>query len=290
MKRWIHTLYLMIIILAPGIPAAGFQATFVMASGEIFALPHDLELSPDGRYLYVADNGNDRVAVLEPDTLNTVGFIGASELSAPHDVTFDQQGRLLVADSGNNRVVFYLVDAARAERVAVIQGDFRRPEGVAAHSSGRVYVTGAYSDNVLAFENGLQVAAFGGLSRPHDVETDKQGNVLVVDSDNDRLLVMLPDLRLVKTLAGAPYHFNGPRYAVFDQKGRVFVADKHAHRVKVIDPDGGLLGAIGTGKPGKGPGLLNTPEGVAVRGRDVWISDTHNHRIVLYRVTQWARE
>jgi hypothetical protein len=47
---------------------------------------------------------------------------------------------------------------------------------------------------------------------------------------------------------------------------------------------------IGTGKPGKGPGLLNTPEGVAVRGRDVWISDTHNHRIVLYRVAQWASQ
>ncbi len=68
-----------------------------------------------------------------------------------------------------------------------------------------------------------------------------------MDSNNDRLLVMLPDLRIVKTLAGAPYDFNGPRYAVFDDRERIFVADKYAHRVKVIDSDGNLLGTIGTG-------------------------------------------
>jgi YVTN family beta-propeller protein len=86
-------------------PAEALKSEFIMASEASFNLPHDLALSPDGRYLYVADNGNDRIAVLNPDTLKVIGSIGGSERSAPHDAAFDRKGRLLVADSGNDRVV-----------------------------------------------------------------------------------------------------------------------------------------------------------------------------------------
>ncbi|UCD79588.1 MAG: NHL repeat-containing protein [Desulfobacterales bacterium] len=284
MKKNVHILYLAIMTLMLVTPAEAFKSEFILAGEASLSLPHDLALSPDGRYLYVADNGNDRIAVLDPGTLKVIGSIGGSELSAPHDVAFDQKGRLLVADSGNDRVVVFTVKGVRGERVAVIQGGFKRPEGVAAYPGERVYVTGAYSDNLVAFENGVKVSAFNGLSRPHDVETDDDGNILVVDSNNDRLLILAPDMQIVKTLSGVPYNFNGPRYAVYDKAGRIYVADKYAHMVKVIGVGDKLLGTIGTGKPGKDPGQLNTPEGVAVLGMDVWISDTHNNRIVLYRM------
>ena len=285
MKKRMNILYVIMTVLLVS-PAAALKSEFIMASEASFNLPHDLALSSDGRYLYVADNGNDRIAVLDPDTLKVIGSIGGSELSAPHDVAFDRKGRLLVADSGNDRVVLYMVNGIHSERVAVIKGGFRRPEGVAAYGDDRVYVTGAYSDNLVAFENGVKVSAFSGLSRPHDVETDDAGKILIVDSNNDRLLILGLDMRVVKTLSGAPFHFNGPRYAVYDKAGRLYVADKYAHMVKVISADYQLLGTIGTGNPGKDPGQLNTPEGVAVLGKDLWISDTYNNRIVRYQITE----
>ncbi len=122
--------------------------------------------------------------------------------------------------------------------------------------------------------------------RHHDVETDDAGNILIVDSNNDRLLIVGPDMQIMKTLSGAPYNFSGPRYAVYDDAGRLYVADKNAHMVKAIGKDYELLGAIGTGKPGKEPGQLNRPEGIAVLGRDVWISDTYNNRIVRYKFSE----
>ena len=186
-------------------PAAALKSEFIMASEASFNLPHDLALSSDGRYLYVADNGNDRIAVLDPDTLKLIGSIVESELSAPHDAAFDRKGRLLVADTGNDRIVLYTVNGTRSERVTVIKGGFRRPEGVAAYAGDRVYVTGAYSDNLVTFENGVKVSTLSDMSGPHDVETDDAGNILIVDSNNDRLLIVGPDMQIMRTLSGAPY-------------------------------------------------------------------------------------
>ena len=288
MKKLLPILYIAVLILALMTPAGALEFDFILASEATLNLPHDLALSPDGRYLYVADNGNNRIAVLDPDSLKVIGTFGESELSEPHDAAFDPHGRLLVADTGNDRVVVYTVNGALGKRMDVIRGEFMRPEGVATNRGLRVYVTGAYSNNLVAFDDGAKVSAINGLSGPHDVETDDAGNVLVVDSNNDRLLILGSDLQILKTLAGPPYNFNGPRYAVYDDAGRLYVADKYAHQVKVIGTNYKLLGAVGTGKPGQESGQLNKPEGVAVRGQDVWISDTYNNRIVRYRIERFS--
>jgi len=284
MKKPFFTIIITVWFIALAAPGGALEFEFLLASKASFNLPHDLALSPDGRLLYVADNGNDRIAVLDPDTLEVIGTIGEAELSAPHDAAFDSRGRLLVADTGNDRVVIYRLKGARGEKMAVIKGGFRHPEGVATYPGQRIYVSGARSDNLVVFENGVKVSAIGGLAGPHDVETDEAGNILVVDSNNDRLLFLTPDLQIKKIMSGAPFYFNGPRYAVYDAAGRIYVADKYANMVKVIGTDDRLVGTLGTGQAGRQKDRLNKPEGVAVRGRNVWVSDTYNHRILRYRI------
>ena len=44
-------------------------AKFVTASTVKLRNPHDLKLSPDGKYLFVADVDNNRVVILDPETL-----------------------------------------------------------------------------------------------------------------------------------------------------------------------------------------------------------------------------
>ena len=74
----------------------------------------------------------------------------------------------------------------------------------------------------------------------------------------------------------------------FDEFGRIIVADQDAHRVLMIDPDGpdggSLLGVLGNGLPGIGPGRFDDPEGIAVRDGRYYISDSDNNRIVRYAV------
>ncbi|UCE31528.1 MAG: NHL repeat-containing protein [Burkholderiales bacterium] len=254
------------------------------ASAVALRNPHDLKLSPDGRHLFVSDVGNNRVAILDPETLALVAEFGADHQSGTHDVDFDREGRAHVADTHNNRVLVYSLAGLKATRVGELAGGFRGPEGVLAHPNGRVYVAGAWSHNVVAFENGRIVAELKGLASPHDLELAPGGDIWLADAGNDRMLLLSPELEIKRALKGAPYHFDGVRYQDVLADGTLIVADKNSHRVLVIGADGRLLHVVGSGQPGKGPGVFRTPEGVETRGDTVWLSDSGNDRVVRYKL------
>ena len=125
-------------------PAAEVELSYVNASTTQLSNPHDLKLSPNGRYLFVADTGNDRIAILDSESLELVAAFGSDHQSGTHDVDFDRQGRAYVADTHNNRVTVYEIDGARARLVDELSERIRGPEGVLLHPNGRVYVAGAW--------------------------------------------------------------------------------------------------------------------------------------------------
>jgi len=100
--------------------AGGFIGSF--GEGELME-PSAMEFSPDGQLLYVADAGNSRIAIFDPDTQTLVGQLpsdgvpGPTELSDPTaeptrfsypaDLDFDAQGNLYVSDSTYNRVTVF---------------------------------------------------------------------------------------------------------------------------------------------------------------------------------------
>ena len=212
--------------------AQAFEAEFVAASDPVLSNPHDIELSSDGKLLYVSDLGNDRVAVLDSDTLKLVGSFGeADDLAAPHDVDLGPGGKLYVADTGNDRIVVYEIDGAGGKRVGELTGSIAAPEGVLAHTDGRVYATGAGSGNIVAFADGKVVHEEGGLWHPHDVIATAQGQLWVADSSNDRMIQMSPKLERLKVLEGDAYNFSGPRYQDMTADGNLVVADKNSHTV-----------------------------------------------------------
>ncbi|MCU7944972.1 MAG: hypothetical protein KZQ87_20070, partial [Candidatus Thiodiazotropha sp. (ex Cardiolucina cf. quadrata)] len=78
--------------------------------------------------------------------------------------------------------------------------------------------------------------------------------------------------------------FNGVRYMDLLEDGSLVAADKNNHQVKIITHDGKLGLVLGDGRPGRGPDKFRTPEGVEVRGSDLWLSDSGNDRIVRYHL------
>jgi YVTN family beta-propeller protein len=265
-------------------PSAATQpsAEFVSASTVDLDNPHDLKLSPDGKQLYVADVGNNRVAILDPETLTLIAEFGSDHQSGTHDVDFDDEGRVYIADTKNGRVTIYEMDGTNAKLVGELLERTLGPEGVLAHPNGRIYVAGAWTDNVVAYEDGKVVNELTGLSAPHDLELAPGGDIWLSDAGNDRMVLLSPDLRIKRELKGAPYNFNGVRYQDVLSDGTIIAADKNNHTVKFIAPDGKLLLVLGTGKAEKGPGKFTTPEGIEVRGDTLWISDSGNDRIVKY--------
>ncbi len=279
--RW---LFLLITALLAIPAAAEIELTFELASDADLENPHDVKLTPDGRYLMVSDVGNDRVVMLDPDTLEMKGSFGGDHQAGTHDVDYDADGRIYVADTHNNRVTIYRLEGLEAQLIGELSERVRGPEGVLAHPNGRIYVAGAWSGNLVAYENGEIVAELGGLSSPHDVELDISGNIWLADAGNDRLLLLTPALEVLEELSGAPYDFDGVRYLDLTPEGVLFAADKNNHQIKIIAPDRGIMRVMGDGKPGLGDGRFRTPEGVEIRASTLWLADSGNDRILKYSI------
>ncbi|MDH3379403.1 MAG: NHL repeat-containing protein [Gammaproteobacteria bacterium] len=275
---------LLIGLVAFPLHAKEIKPVYMLSSSTPLDNPHDLKLSPNGRYLFVADVGNNRVAILDPDSLAMIASFGSDHQSGTHDIDFDAVGRAYVADTHNNRVTIYDIDDSKARLVGELNERIRGPEGVLLHSNGRVYVAGAWSGNVVAYQDGRVVAELTGLSSPHDLEETADGDIWLSDSGNHRLLLLSPQLRIKAELGRRQYNFNGVRYLDLLDDGTLVAGDKNNHVIKFIAPDGKMLLVLGSGKPGKGANQFVTPEGVEVRGNILWLSDSGNDRIVKYRL------
>ncbi len=258
-------------------------ASFVAASDPVLNDPHDLTFGPDGN-LYIADKFANQIAIMNPETLEVIGSIGDGALFGVHDLSFGTDGRLYVAATGLSAVVVYDVSGNVPTNLGTL-GPFPRTEGVLAHSNGRIYVMASGTGRLFAVDGDRVVATASGMVGAHDVAEAPDGTIWVADNFQRRLVQFTQDLELMHMVQGSQFGFVGPRYLDFDSSGIIYVADQEAHRVLKIDPIANeVLGVIGTGTPGKGPGLLDDPEGVVSRGAEFFFADSDNNRIVKYIV------
>jgi len=89
------------------------------------------------------------------------------------------------------------------------------------------------------------------------------------------------DLTLRRVLGEDTYGFDEPKYVGLDEDGMLFVADQDNDRVRMLaSGDFAPAGDIAVTMKGKS---LDGPEGIAVDGRYIWISDTGNDRVILLR-------
>ena len=80
----------------------------------------------------------------------------------------------------------------------------------------------------------------------------------------------------------------GPRAAVMDQSGNLFILERNGHALRVVRPNGKIYTLAGTGKKGNqdGPGLkssFNGPKHLCIdKNGNIIIADDKNHLIRLY--------
>jgi len=180
----------------------------------------------------------------------------------PMGAAFGRNGRIYVADTGNNRIVVF--DA---------RGRFLFSFG--AFGVGKPVKGGTYS-----WSPGL-------LNYPTDVAVDDDGSVYVADFRNDQIQVFDPDGRFLrvfpnrdKPVGKGSSGQDGQGIAVTSiavHDGRVYATD--TYQVFVFDSNGDLISQHG--KPGSGPEDLDHPNGVAVGANaGMAISDSDHNRVV----------
>lgn len=166
-----------------------------------------------------------------------------------------------------------------AQRPVLLQ----RPQGGMVDATGRVLVTDVSRNAVFVFdEAGGKLDVWDRATRttrfaaPIGIAPGPAGQVLVADADLGRVFRLAPD--------GAPLGEFGagvlrrPTGVVRDaQRARVYVADTHAHDVKIFDDDGRLVATWG--QRGTAPGELNYPTHLWLTEGMLLVADSMNARV-----------
>lgn len=177
---------------------------------------------------------------------------GSVYLSTPVAMAKGVDGDVYVADMGNSRIVRFSVEDVDGQIDVEVVGDYGRNGG-----------------------------APGKFDLPFGVGIDRDGNLLVSDTGNNRIQKFSPRGRLLAIWGRegtGPGEFKLPREIAVDSQNRYFVTDEFNSRIQVFDASGNYLFQFGG--YGTGPAQFRYPQGIAIDADDnLFVADTFNHRV-----------
>lgn len=233
--------------------AAGELQVWEQASGLLnFVAPAGLAVSEAGR-VWVADA--ELGAVFELDaTGQPQGVIGRDVLRRPTGLARDAAtGMLFVADTYDHNIKVFGPDGRLARVLGQRgegEGEFNFPTHLALRA-GQLYITDTLNSRIQVLDLlgnsgwrsfGQRGLYIGDLVRPKGVSVDGEGNVYVVESYYDSLLVFNPEGELLMSIGGtgtATGRFYLPAGVWVDAQNRVHVADMFNGRVVLFQFLGG---------------------------------------------------
>jgi sugar lactone lactonase YvrE len=228
--------------------------------------------------IYVANTGNDRIEVFEPDgtVLAPLGSpgTGLGQLLEPSDLFgLAAESSLLVLEAGNNRVQKLSLNGVPVagfngpSGVGSLPGSFSAPQGITADFEGRFWVADTGNNRVQAFAADgtyLETIGEGFLSRPRGVALGLDGTLYVSDSGHNQIVAYAPGAprsgpgAQVVGPGGLPGQVEDPGGIAVDADGRFDVADSGNARVEQFTAAGIYLDSYG------GSGRLQRPQGIFV--------------------------
>ena len=195
--------------------------------------------------LFVADSDAGFVARLSASGL-TGEPIGRGLLQRPTGVVFDAiHQTLLVADTSSHDIKVFDLDGRLLSVIGKqgeALGELNRPTYLAIWRN-ELYVTDTLNARIQVFDldSGLPIRSIGSrgtyvgqLVRPKGVAVDSEGNVYVVESYHDHLLVFDRSGQLLLPIGGTGYgsgRFYLPAGLWIDANNRIYMADMFNGRV-----------------------------------------------------------
>jgi hypothetical protein len=258
------------------------------------------------------------------------GAATSATLSSPTAVAYDAKGNLYFADA-QNHVVREVSKAGTITTIAGIGlegfgGDggpataafLDTPTGVAVDANGNLFIADSHNNRIRKVSNGIiatvagtGAASFSGdnaaavaatLWLPSAIAVDSNGNLYIADTNNQRIRKVTGTT--IATIAGngeelfagdggpaVAASLDSPTGVAVDTTGKVYIADRHNQRIRVVDAAGNISTLAGSGAitfaggfSGDGASgataTLAKPSGVSVDAAgNVYIADTNNQRI-----------
>ena len=175
--------------------------------------------------------------------------------------------------------------------------------GVAVDSSGNLFIADTENDVIRKVDHAtgiLSLYAGGGSSLgdggpatsanfyyPESLTVDSTGDLIVADTNHERLRQINPTTGIIKTLAGSGNIFvsgdgglataadlTDPAGAAYDSSGNLFIVDSGDNRIREVNHLNGLISTFA----GTGVSNLSGDYGAAVERRNQQASGGHHGR------------
>ena len=125
----------------------------------------------------------------------------------------------------------------------------------------------------------------GQMIAPHSIDIDKDGNVYVTDTGNDRILKFTPDGKFILKWGfentGGQGAERTPHQLTVDYNGYVYLTDKNAHQILKFDANGKFIQSYGS--KGSTEGKFLEPHGIVFGSNDtMYVTDMKNSRVQVF--------
>ena len=249
--------------------------------------PYGVVRGPDGALWFCEYTGQRIRRIAMDGTISTIagngnrGYSGdggpaiEASFNLPHELRFDEEGNIFVADMANH--VIRRIDVQTGV-ISTFAGNHQRGYGG---------------------DGGAAVSA--ALNSPHSLQFAPDGRLYICDIGNHVIRRIDMDTGFISTFAGtgkpgptpdgAPItgtSLNGPRSLDFDGEGNLWLATREGNQVFKFDMNAGIIrhvagtgdaGFTGNGGPAKAA-TLSGPKGIAIDAEgNVWLADTESHSV-----------
>ena len=193
---------------------------------------------------------------------------------------------LKVSDKHIKGSPFTVVSRGRLDApVRTITG-LRKPWGVAINEKGQAVVSERDDNSISIYSpSGEKIKSIRqkGFNFLHGVAVDRADNIFAVSGGSSHIQKFTVDGLLTASVASRENQCQlGDLVGIgINPRDKVYVCDRHNHRIQILNPDLTLSASFGS--KGSGDGQFLCPWDVAFDSRgDVYVTDCENHRIQVF--------